>query len=156
MTTLDPRLGLATGVSMSLSHGVPPIDVMHHGGDRYSVRCGDLTIHSTDELLQQLVLDLGDAIHAATGFTDPTTVIASELDDSWVGHQFRLCLPPLSDGTVPYTAWADIERLSPSPIGWCVEVYAADVAYEVDLNDAVQVRRRLSLAEINEQPKAVA
>lgn len=105
---------------------------------------------------EQLRLAIG-AIEDRFGFTEPTTVIASELDDSWVGHQFRLCLPPLSDGTVPYTAWADIERIEPSPFGWCVTVHATDGTFaEVDLNDAVQVRRRLSLAEINEQPKAVA
>lgn len=105
---------------------------------------------------EQLSLALG-AIEDRFAFTTPTTIVGSELDDSWVGHQFRLCLPPLSDGTVPYTAWADIERLSPSPFGWTVGVHSADGTFaEVDLKDAVQVRRRLSLAEINEQPKAVA
>jgi hypothetical protein len=76
MTTdslMDPRLGLISGVAMALSHGVPPIAVQHHGDDRYSVRCGDLTVHGSAETLRQLAADLAAAIDAAAGFSQGTT-----------------------------------------------------------------------------------
>lgn len=162
MPTLDPQLRAST-IPVHLRHGVPEVDVMRHNvGTAMSARVGDVCIYGSPEDLRQLATDLAAAIDAVVGFGPPTTVLASDLADH-IGDEFRVSEYSLSDGKDVWSEWRTIDGLNGSPFGTRIGIRTwshgpqgrkADY-FEFDNADAVQVRRRLPLAEVGEA-KAVA
>src|SRR5690606_24606617 len=123
-----------------------------------TVECGQLVLHGHADHVGQLILDLGEAHTKVTGYGLPFMAVGADLAE-YVGHQFRAVEFVWSDGKFSYSPWRTIVAVDGSPFGNSVsvtyEVRGSDgvvstQSWEIGEDDAVQVRRRLPLAEVGE------
>lgn len=128
----------------------PGPDGTHTGGLKIN-----LNAHRPEQVQQQLALAL-DAVNELVGFSAPETVLVDDLDATYVGWQFRSLVYRFSDGAETWGPWQYLTDVRGSAFGNSVELHREGGFDEVDEGAAVQVRRRLSLDEVNDQAKAVA